>query len=507
MLTSLRLNTAANIAGHVWTAVLGLVFVPVYLHLLGVEAYGLIGLFMVVQSAISLLDPGAVAAINRELAQADETGRPAAQVRCLVRTLEWVYLPIAVAIAALSWWLAEPVARIWLTPERLTADEVAQALFLMGLATAAQWPTFLYWAALTGRQQLPLLNGLNAVFATLKTVGVVPVLWIAGASIENFLWWHVLVAAVQSTVFCIVVWRVLPRSDAPARFSRAELRRLSGFASGVSLATLLSFVLGNADRVVLAKLLTLDDFGYYAIATTLAHAVYRISSPIAGAAFPRLAQFAAGADPSGQRRLYGNVSQVLIVVVASVVALLTTFAEPTLLAWTGNAALAQAAAPILALLAIAHGLAGATTLPYHLQLAHGRVRTWLLLIAAVTAAYLPLLVVLARWRGAEGGATAALVANAVLFMAASSLIHGRLLRTDVGGWWWRDFVLPVTAAAGAALALRTLSPPLPAGATGLAALAGIGIVTLVAAVAFVPHPRALLLAALATLRRRLVRRQ
>ncbi len=40
-----RNNVLANLAGRSCTAVLSLLFVPVYLRLLGVEAYGLVGLF------------------------------------------------------------------------------------------------------------------------------------------------------------------------------------------------------------------------------------------------------------------------------------------------------------------------------------------------------------------------------------------------------------------------------------------------------------------------------
>jgi O-antigen/teichoic acid export membrane protein len=503
MLTALRLNTTANIAGHVWTAVLGIVLVPVYLRLLGVEGYGLIGLFMVVQAAILLLDPGAVATINRELAQADETRRPADEVRSLVRTLEWVYLPIALVVAALSWWLAEPIARVWLTPEQLTPAEVSRALFLMGLATAAQWPCFLYSAALSGRQRLPLLNGLNAVFATVKSAGVIPVLWFAGASIDNYLWWQVGVSVVQSAVFRIAAWRCLPASDLPARFSPAQLRRLYGFAGSVSLASVLGFVFTNADRIVLAKLLSLDDFGHYALATTLAHAVYRLSTPIAGAVSPRLAQCAVSADLRAQRLLYGNVTQVMTVIVASVVAMLAVFAEGALAAWTGNAQVARATAPTLTLLAVAHGLAGMTALPYQLQLAHGQVRTWLLLLATVTAAYLPLLALLARWQGAEGGAAAVLLANAALFSAACGIFYPRVLRIGVAAWWQRDFALPVAAAGGTALALAALLTPVPNGVAGLGVLAAATLITLGVAVVLVPHPRALLLAAYGALRRQL----
>jgi O-antigen/teichoic acid export membrane protein len=505
MITTLRRNTAANIAGHVWTAALGLLFVPVYLRLMGMEAYGLIGLFMTVQAAVALLDPGAVATINRELAQAEQTGRPAVAVRSMVRTLEWIYLPIGVVIALIAWWGAAPVAENWLMPERMTYAEVSRALALMGVATAVQWPCFLYWAALNGMQRLPLLNGLNAVFATLKSVGVVPVLWLAGPTIENFLWWHVALGALQSAVFGVVAWRLLPGRGLPARFEWSELRRLSGFAGSVSVAAVLSFFFANSDRLVLAKLLSLDDFGHYALATTLATTVYKLSQPIAGAVYPRLSQYAATEDWQGQRLLYGNITQVMAVVVTAIVVMLALFPYATLLAWTGNQEVAAATAPILRLLVIGHGLAGIVALPYHLQLAHGRVRAWLLILGLTAALYIPLLIALAHRWGAEGGAAAWLLANAALLVAAAVYFHPRLLRTSSTQWWTQDFGQPVLAASTAGMLTWPFMNVIPKGLLGLVYLAAIGALVLGIAVIAVPHTRALLLSFAAEARRQLQR--
>ena len=41
----LKKNIVANLGGNVGTGLVGLVFLPLYLRFLGVEAYGLIGVF------------------------------------------------------------------------------------------------------------------------------------------------------------------------------------------------------------------------------------------------------------------------------------------------------------------------------------------------------------------------------------------------------------------------------------------------------------------------------
>jgi O-antigen/teichoic acid export membrane protein len=62
-------NILANVAGAGLAMAVFLVVVPIYLRLLGAEAYGLIGLFTTVMVASTVLDLGLGATLNREVAR------------------------------------------------------------------------------------------------------------------------------------------------------------------------------------------------------------------------------------------------------------------------------------------------------------------------------------------------------------------------------------------------------------------------------------------------------
>ena len=66
---SLKRNIIANYFGQGWAAVMGLAFVPLYIEYLGMEAYGLIGLFSVLQAWLAMLDMGMTPTLNREMAR------------------------------------------------------------------------------------------------------------------------------------------------------------------------------------------------------------------------------------------------------------------------------------------------------------------------------------------------------------------------------------------------------------------------------------------------------
>ena len=68
-----RILAVANLVGRGWSVVMGLVFIPLYVRYMGIEAYGLVGLFTTLQALFSLLDLGMSAALNREFARQSAT--------------------------------------------------------------------------------------------------------------------------------------------------------------------------------------------------------------------------------------------------------------------------------------------------------------------------------------------------------------------------------------------------------------------------------------------------
>ena len=63
----IRHNVYANFLGKLWISFFGIIFVPIYIRLLGIESYGLIGLFVSLTSIVSLLDMGLSTTLSREI--------------------------------------------------------------------------------------------------------------------------------------------------------------------------------------------------------------------------------------------------------------------------------------------------------------------------------------------------------------------------------------------------------------------------------------------------------
>lgn len=480
-------NVVANFAGQLWSALMGVVFIPVYIHLLGLEAFGLVSFFVTLQALSVVFDLGLSGTISRELAQ-----RGAAEsrsIRDLVRTLELTYWLLGVAVALLVWSASGLLATYWLRSIDLNPASTSTAIGLMGATLGAQWPSAYYAAGLNGLQRQVVSNVLTATFGTLRGAGVLIPLVVVAPTVEVFFLWQVAIAAVQSLVHGTVFWRALPGGTRGARFSFAEFGRVGAFTSGLSAIALLSFLLSYADRIVLSRQVPLDQFGIYALASSVAAALLRLVQPWFNALYPRFSELQARDDRGALRVVYHVASQWLAATVLPVAAVVAFYAEDLLRLWTRDPALASAASPILTLLVCGTAANGLMHLPYALQLAYGWTRLALLTNVVSVLVLVPSAWWLAENFGTVGVATVWPVLNLFYICVVLPLMHRRIMPGELATWYIRDVAPSAIASLVVALLLRLLFPSLPGGFAGIASLAAIYVAVSIAAIASTRRPR------------------
>jgi len=93
---SLRLNVVANFLSLGYLALVGIVMVPAYVSRLGVEAFGLVSFFVVLQTFFLLLDFGLTPSMSREVARFRGGAVDALSLRQLLRGFELVFGVIAI---------------------------------------------------------------------------------------------------------------------------------------------------------------------------------------------------------------------------------------------------------------------------------------------------------------------------------------------------------------------------------------------------------------------------
>jgi O-antigen/teichoic acid export membrane protein len=270
LLSGVKLELLANFVGTGWSGLVQLACVPLYLRLLGIEAYGLIGFYLMLQALLQILDLGLSPTMNREMARYSVQSERAAEARNLVRTLEIGYWLIGLLIGAGMLASSPWIATRWIKTSAIPVRDLKQAVMLMGVLAVLQWPVSLYQGGLMGLRRQVLFNALKVAAATLANVGAVLMLWWVSPTIQVFLIWQVGMSALLVTSLAILLWRSLPSSDCAARFDLSVARKVWRFAAGMTGIAVISLVLTQADKVLVSKLLSLRTFGYYALAWSVA---------------------------------------------------------------------------------------------------------------------------------------------------------------------------------------------------------------------------------------------
>ena len=441
-MSTLKQNISANFLGKGWSLFIGLFSVPFYIRFLGIEAYGLVGFFATLQATVALLDFGLSATMNREMARYSVRLDKSDEARDLTRTLEIAYWVTGLIIGVGVYGAAPWVVTSWIKVGALPANLVQQAIVMMGIIIAFQWPIGLYNGGLMGLERQVLLNGLTAILGTLRSVGAVLILWLVKPTVTFFFSWQIFISIIQVAVFTVFFWRTLPPGS---RYARFDLRLLHGvwrFTAGMSATAFVTFFLSQLDKIILSKILTLEMFGYYILANQVNTALRMSSASIFTALLPRFSSLVAKDDGHNLKMLYHQGCQLVSLVVLPASAVVAFFAFQLISIWTHNEIVAQTAAPIASLLVLGSALNSMMGLPYDLTVAYGWVRMGFYqnLISAILL--VPAITVLAIRFGGIGAAIVWVILNAGSMLISAPIIHRRILNGELRQWYLVDIGLP-----------------------------------------------------------------
>lgn len=446
-----RHNLVANLGGKGLSLLLSLLCVPVYLEVLGIAGYGVIGIWMTLETIANIIDLGLSPTITREMAACSTRPDAAQQARDLVHTLEVGYWLIGILIGGVIISYASPIATHWLRTNQLSADVLRQAVILIGLLIFCRWPVTFYIGGLSGLERQVLLSAVTIAYSCLRSLGSVFVLLFVSPTIFAFFVFQIIVNVVQTIALTILLWRCLP-TGGPGRVRPELVRRIWRFAGGNSAATLIWLVVTNLDKVIVSGMLPLEVFGCYTLGSRIAASLASGSQPVFAALFPALSRQVALNNEKKLADLNHQSSQLMSVLILPSALTMVFFAWPLLLAWTGKPLVADRTAGITAFLAAGATFGSFMSIPYALQLAYGWTRLSLWSNVFALLASVPLFLILTRYFGAVRTAAASLVIAASGFVTNVIPMHRKVLTSECKRWFLEDVGIPLIACSNVCLA-------------------------------------------------------
>lgn len=434
-------NLSIGLANSIWSAIIAFAVVPIYLKYLGAESYGLIGFFTTTQALIALLDLGLSSTINREIAKSTS---PAEHVEAtkLLHSLAIIYWAISILILVGIMALAPLIANYWLQAKQLPTNTVLHAIMLIGLVVACRWPIALYQGALLGSHRLALQSGINMMMATLSSLGAVLVLIFISPTIEAYFIWQAIVGGLYVVVIRNTAWKIVGRPT-DLRFDWTQLKSIWRFSLGMTGIGITSLVFTQLDKVILSKMLSLEQFGHYMLASMLVSGLYLLIIPVYNVIYPKLSALVAQKEINQLTEVYRNGTRALTSLLFPIAMTLVLFSYSIVQAWTMSPVIAQSVAPIVGLLAIGSALHGAMYFPYALQLANGMSKLALNINVILMCAFGPLIILFTLNYGIFGSAIAWLTVQVLYLFFGSWRTHQYLLKNLNTIWLTQDVLTPL----------------------------------------------------------------
>ncbi|PKI25877.1 oligosaccharide flippase family protein [Pseudomonas monteilii] len=426
---ALKHNIVANYISQVYVAVIGVLILPLYVKHMGVEAYGLVGFFSMLQAWFTILDLGLTPTVGRETARFKAGGIDLVEYRRLFRALSLVFFAISMIGGLVLLLMAQSIAAQWLSFKVLGQQEVIFALQLMGVCVALRWMGGLYRGVVVGSERLVWLSAFNIIVATLRFAVVFITMYMYGFTPKVFFIHQLFVAIVEFLGLLIMARCLLPSLDRSANalgWSFAPVKPLLKFSLSIAFTSAVWVLVTQSDKLVLSGILPLAEYGHFTLAVLVAGGITVLSGPVSNALLPRMASLYAENKSAELILIYRKATRFVAALVGSASIVLALCAKPLLVVWTGDKELAEVAYPILALYAAGNGFLALGSFPYYLQYAKGNLKYHIAGCIITVSLLIPAIIFSAINYGGVGAGWAWLFINAIFFFFWVTYVHYKL---------------------------------------------------------------------------------
>jgi O-antigen/teichoic acid export membrane protein len=445
-------NVLWNGAGEIGPLLAAVVAVPVLIHAIGTDRFGVIALAWTVFAYFSLFDGGLGSALTKLISDRLATDRADE-----VRDLFWTCLAVVGILGAVGSSIFVAMCPSLAHVLRVPADlrhQTQDAFYVLALGLPIGLVVGPLVGTLSAFQRFDLINAVrspNTMWSSLGPLLVLPFSHNIVPIVGVLLLGHA-VTAVMYFIFCM---RAMSGPWRRVRVRRSLIPALLGFGGWVTVSSVAMLVMHTIDRFALGALVSVAAVAFYIVPYRILHKLRGSHGMIRSVLYPALA-YRFAEERTRAIALFDRGAKAVLVVVFPIALLLVTFGGNALAWWIGPGFASHSTA-ILRILAIAMVFDAMGQFVATLFGAAHRPDLVARLRAIELPIYLVGMVYLIELYGAEGAAIACAALSG--FDAFAQLLIARSLLSDVAPA--ANFAMRMLACAAGCLLLAMLPVGLP----------------------------------------------
>jgi len=358
-------NLAWNVIGESIPALAAVIAIPILVHRLGAERFGVLTLSWMMAGYFGLFDLGLGRALTQAMAQELSAGCGARAA-----TLFWTAFAIMLvfsAVAAVTLTMLAP----WLSRSALKIPSALQGETLMGFyLIAIGLPMLISASALRGAliagDRFDLLNLIRTPVGIMSFAAPVLMLpfthnlaWLIGALILN--------RAASWALYFGAVLHALPDLRSHLNIDLGRMAPLLGFGAWVTVSSVVTPIVVYLDRFLIGAMLSIAALTAYSLPMEIISKTVIFPAAVSGVMFPAFARSFPAAS-QGPTALFARSVQLVALILCPLCAAVVTFAPQIMALWIDGRFALQSSV-VLQILAVGTFIAGLAWIP--LALLHG----------------------------------------------------------------------------------------------------------------------------------------
>lgn len=433
----------ANYFGTGWTALMSFVFTPLYIKYLGPESYGLVGVYAMIQGWMILLDVGLSPTLSREVSMYKAGVYVDKEIKEIFSSIEMIYIVLGISSGFLLIIFSSWISRNWLQINNLSLDVVASSVICFSFLIVFRWVSGLYSATIMGAQDIIWYNITRSIFSTLRGAGVIVVLHLVLSDIRVFFVYQAIIVLFELIVLRFRILRILPSPKKALLFSLKSISKIWKFAGGMAVITFLGIMLKQIDKIMLSKMMSLTEFGYYSLASVVSGIIILIVQPIINIAYPVIAELRAKNKSDVEViKKYHFFSQMVSIVSIPIGLFFSLYSVQILTLWIGDKVIVDKISSIVSIMVLGNVVNNIMIMPYLLQISGGwtSLSLWSNIIYVII--FGPVIYFGYNYYGLIMVPIAWLVINVINVIFQVQVMHKKIYCEEMGRWYYKDIGIP-----------------------------------------------------------------
>lgn len=320
---------------------LQLCLVPQYLKFLGLDGYGIVGFYLALLAVAAVLDTAISSAVCREIAWLQARGDPDRRIPVFIFSAETSLWILVVALTALFLVFFSAFGNSWLPNPGRFKNQIQEIGWLMGGAFLTAFPAGFYGGILNGHQKQVQAGVLGALGQSLRGLGALAALVFVAADLRIFFLWNLVAGILITLMFRHAARGCWYLPQIQTAFSWQALSSIQGFAGGMFAITACSCLSIYADRLILSRYISLEEYGLYILICTVIGGMSRLVTPLTLYFTPLMTHYASAENKPEMLKAIEKFTVWTGVLLIPACVCFIYFSDTILKIWTGNRGLSS----------------------------------------------------------------------------------------------------------------------------------------------------------------------